>query len=355
MSRDYYEVLGVEKSASETELKKAYRKLALQYHPDRNQGDDEAEAKFKEVSEAYAVLNDEEKRGIYDRYGHAGLNSQGGPGFGNVEDIFSHFGDIFGDIFGMGGGGRRRRDMPQRGADFRLGVRLSLEEAAFGCQREVEVVYPSPCSDCDGTGAENGELDVCSQCQGAGQVAYNRGAFMLSTSCPGCGGRGQMPKAPCPRCKGQGEEQIERTVKVTIPAGIDHGQRLRLAGQGQPGRRGGPPGHLFVVVDLEAHEHFRREHFDLIYDLRVSFPRAALGGEVEVPTLGEEDEPVSVKVPAGVQPGDQLVVRSQGVPRLDGRGRGDLVAVVQIDVPEKLSPKAKELLTELQATFDSDG
>lgn len=361
MKRDYYEVLGVERSVSSTELKKAYRKLALSYHPDRNPGDAEAEAKFKEVSEAYSVLSDDEKRSVYDRYGHSGLAGRGQPGFGSVEDIFSHFGDIFGDLFGMSGGfgGRRRRDMPVRGADLRVGLRLSLEEAAFGCQREVEVAYPAPCSKCDGTGAEGAALEVCGQCKGAGQVAYNRGAFMLSTTCPGCGGRGQIPKSACASCHGQGEEHVERIVKVSIPAGIDEGQSLRLAGQGQPGMRGGPAGHLFVVVDLEPHAHFKREAFDLVYDLHLSFPHAALGGEVKVPTLrpldaGDEGATVKVKIPPGVQPGDQLVVRGEGVPRLDGRGRGDLVALVSVDVPQKLSTRARELLLELQQTFESE-
>ncbi|HEY8432022.1 MAG TPA: molecular chaperone DnaJ, partial [Sandaracinaceae bacterium] len=350
--RDYYEVLGVDRSATPTELKKAYRKLALQYHPDRNPNDPTAEAKFKEISEAYSVLSDEEKRAIYDRYGHAGLEGGGmQPGFTSVEDIFSHFGDIFGDLFGMGiggpFGGRRRRDAPVRGSDLKVGLRLTLEEAAFGCQKEVDVSYPAPCTACQGTGAEGGKLDVCATCRGSGQVAYNRGAFMLSTTCPTCGGRGSVPKASCPVCKGSGEQHVERRVKVNIPAGIDDGQTLRLANQGQPGLRGGPPGHLFVVIEIAPHAHFKRDGFDLIYELKLSFPQAALGGELEVPTLGPGG-PARVKVPAGVQPGDHLVVRGEGVPRLDGRGRGDLIALVQVDVPQKLSNKARQLLLELQ-------
>jgi molecular chaperone DnaJ len=358
--RDYYEVLSVDRSVSKADLKKAYRKLALQYHPDRNKDDPTAEAKFKEVSEAYSVLSDDDKRGIYDRYGHAGLAGPGQqPGFTTVEDIFSNFGDIFGDLFGgMGGfGGRRRRDAPVRGADLRVGVRLTLEEAATGCPKEVEVVYPAPCTACSGTGAEGGKLRTCATCQGNGQVAYNRGAFMLSTTCPTCQGRGQMPEATCGRCEGSGEEEIDRRVKVNIPAGIDEGQTLRLAGQGQPGMRGGPAGHLFVVVELQPHEHFRREGNDLYYDLKVSFPHAALGGEVEIPTLRlseTERPPERVKVAAGVQPGDQLVVRGEGMPRLDGRGRGDLIAIVHIDVPQKLSAKARQLLLELQSTFETE-
>lgn len=359
--RDYYEVLSVERTVSKADLKKAYRKLALQYHPDRNKDDPSAEAKFKEVSEAYSVLSDDDKRGIYDRYGHAGLSGMGGqPGFTSVEDIFSHFGDIFGDLFGgMGGfgGARRRRDMPTRGADLKVGLRLTLEEAAAGCQKEVDVAYPAPCVACSGTGAEGGKLKVCASCQGNGQVAYNRGAFMLSTTCPTCHGRGSVPEALCTRCQGSGEEHVERRVKVNIPAGIDEGQTLRLTGQGQPGTRGGPAGHLFVVVELAPHEHFRREGNDLYYDLKVSFPHAALGGEVQIPTLqigAAAKEPARVKIQAGVQPGDQLVVRGEGVPRLDGRGRGDLIAIVHVDVPQKLSTKARQLLLELQTTFDTD-
>lgn len=357
--RDYYEVLGVERTASEPELKKAYRKLALQFHPDRNPDKPEAEERFKEVSEAYSILSDAEKREVYDRYGHAGLQRGGQPGFTNVEDIFSHFGDIFGDLFGRGGmggpfgGGRRRREMPVRGSDLSVRMRLTLEEAAFGCRKEVEVSYPAPCNACQGTGAEGGELEICAGCNGQGQVAYNRGAFMLSSTCPTCRGRGRIPKATCGECEGAGEEQIDRRVKVTIPAGIDEGQSLRLANQGQPGLRGGPPGHLFVVVDLKPHPIFQREGTHLAYELRVSFPQAALGADVLVPTLGEDSEPVTVTVPAGVQPGDHIIVDGEGVPRLDGRGRGDLVTIVQIDVPKGLSKKARKLLTELQSTFES--
>lgn len=356
--RDYYEVLGVDRDASEADLKKSYRKLALQFHPDRNPDDPAAEAKFKEVSEAYMVLSDPEKRPVYDRYGHAGLQSGGQPGFTNVEDIFSHFGDIFGDLFGMGGmggmGGRRRRDMPVRGSDLRVGLRLTLEEAAFGCRKEVDVSYPAPCTACQGTGADGGALETCSGCNGQGQVAYNRGAFMLSSTCPTCRGRGQVPKATCERCDGAGEERIDRRVKVTIPAGIDEGQSLRLANQGQPGLRGGPPGHLFVVVDIARHAIFQREGPHLAYELRLSFPQAALGGELKVPSLGEDSEELTLTVPAGVQPGDHLVIAGQGVPHLNGRGRGDLVTIIQIDVPKNLSPKARELLAELQSTFQDD-
>ena len=359
--RDYYEVLSVERSVTETVLKKAYRKLAMKHHPDRNPDDPEAEQRFKEVAEAYSVLSDPEKRQIYDRYGHAGLKGRGQQGFTNVQDIYSHFGDLFGDIFGMGGfggpfggGGRRRADMPTRGADLQVQLALTLEEAAFGCQREVEVAYPAPCNACEGTGAEGGELSVCSSCQGQGQVAYNRGAFMLSSTCPTCRGRGRVPKTECAACDGTGEERVEKRVKVTVPGGIDEGQRLRLTGQGQPGTRGGPSGSLYVAVEIEPHEHFVREGAHLIYELKLSFPQAALGGEMSVPTLGEDSEDTVVQVPAGVQPGDHLIVKGQGMPLLNGRGRGDMAVLVRIEVPTKLSSKAKDLLSQLQATFDAD-
>lgn len=356
--RDYYEVLGVSRSASEGELKKAYRKLAMQYHPDRNQGDPEAETRFKEVSEAYQVLSDDEKKQIYDRYGHAGLGAGQQPGFGTVDDIFSQFGDIFGDFFGVGGPfGRRRPNGPSRGADLEVVVDMSLEEAAFGAQQEVRVEHMGPCDACDGTGAEGGRIKVCPTCGGTGQVAFSRGAFMASTTCPTCRGRGSVPEAVCRKCEGTGEVPVKRTVKVSIPAGIDSGQRLRVPHQGQAGRRGGPPGHLYVAVRVKRHARFERDGFDLGYPLHLSFPQAALGGEVEVPLLTEDgsDEQTRLEVPAGVQPGDHLVIRGEGVPNLNGRGRGDLIAVVHIDVPKKLSSKAKKLLLQLQTTFEAEG
>lgn len=351
--RDYYELLGVERSANTAELKKAYRKLALELHPDRNQDDPTAEERFKEVSEAFAVLNDNDKRAIYDRYGHQGLQSGGmSSGFGNVEDIFSSFQDIFGDFFGgMGGGGRQRANGPIRGADLRVATSITLLEAATGVAKEVELQFPSPCAACDGSGAEGGKLDVCATCKGAGQVGHQRGAFVLSTTCPHCRGAGRIPKAACGTCRGQGEVPVERTVKVAIPAGIDDGQSLRLAGQGQPGRRGGPAGHLYVGVRIEQDERFQRDGLDLIHGLHVSFTQAALGAKLQVPTLEGETQ---LDLPAGVQPGEAVALKGHGIPRLDGRGKGDLVCVVQVDVPKKLSAKARKLLLELQATFDGE-
>jgi molecular chaperone DnaJ len=351
--RDYYEVLGVERTAAVAEIKKAYKKLALELHPDRNPDDATAEERFKEASEAYGVLQDSEKRSVYDRYGHAGLSGQ--AGFGNVDDIFSNFQEIFGDLFGgFGGGGfggRSRRDGPVRGADLRTGVLLTLSEAAFGTQKEVVIQFPSPCGACDGTGAEGGKVQVCTTCKGAGQVAHARGGFFLGSTCPTCHGAGRTAAKACGECGGRGEVPVERKVKVAIPAGIDEGQSLRVSGQGQPGRRSGPSGHLYVTVQIEPDERFLRDGNDLVHELHVSFTQAALGATLKVPTLEEEAE---LQLPSGIQPGEHVRVRGQGVPRLDGRGRGDLVCVVQVDVPKKLSAKARKLLLELQETFESE-
>jgi len=350
--RDYYEVLGVVRTATAAEIKKAYKKLALELHPDRNPGDASAEERFKEASEAFGALGDEQKRQIYDRYGHEGLASGGmQPGFGNVDDIFSTFQDIFGDVFGFGGG-RARRDGPIRGGDLRAVVALSLAEAAFGAQKEVTVQFPSPCAACEGTGAEGGKLTVCPTCRGAGQIAHARGALFLRTTCPSCRGAGRTAAKGCPECHGDGEVPVERKVKVAIPGGIDEGQSLRIAHQGQPGVRGGPAGHLYVGIQIEPDPRFQREGNDLVCELKVSFIRAALGAKVKVPTLDGE---VEIDLPAGTQPGEALRVRERGIPRLDGRGRGDLLCLVRVEVPKKLSAKAKKLLLELQDTFDREG
>ncbi len=353
--RDYYEVLGVAKAATVAEIKKAYRKLALELHPDRNPNNPEAEERFKEASEAYAVLSDNEKRQIYDRFGHAGLSNRGYEGFGDIQDVFSHFQDILGEFFGgmggMGGmGGRRRTRGPSRGADLQVGVGLSLEDAAFGCQKELDVEHPSPCETCKGSGAADGERVGCPMCGGRGQVAQSRGAFVLSTTCPRCRGEGAIVKTPCEKCKGTGDVASERTVKLTIPAGVDDGQTLRLAGSGQPGRMGGPPGHLYVTVRVAQHDRFQRDGFDLMQEVHVSFPQAALGAEIDVPLLDQTTH--RLRIPAGVQPGEALVIQGAGVPRLGSSGRGDCVCTIQVDVPKELSPKARELLMKLAETFE---
>jgi molecular chaperone DnaJ len=353
--RDYYEVLGVPRDASEAEIKKAYKKLAVQLHPDKNPDDPTAEERFKEASEAFEVLRDAQKRQVYDRFGHAGLQNGGySPGFRSVDDIFGSFGDIFGELFGMGAaGGRRRHDGPMRGADLRVSTRLTLKEAAFGTQKEVKLQYPSPCEACKGTGAEGGVLDVCPTCRGQGQVGIQRGAFFVSTTCPTCRGQGRIAKNACPKCHGSGNVEVERTVKVNIPAGIDEGQSLRLQGQGQPGRMGGPAGNLFVVVQIEPDERFQRDGLDLVHELRVPFTKCCLGGKVKVPTLDDRDAEVTVA--PGTQAGTVLTLPGHGVPRLDGRGRGDLHCQVQIEVPTELSTKAKQLLVQLQETLAGGG
>ncbi len=352
---DYYEVLGVDRSVDERTLKKAYRKLALELHPDRNPGNKEAEERFKLCAEAYDVLSDAEKRRTYDRFGHAGLRGAGaGPGFQDVGDIFSHFQDIFGDIFGGFGGGPRRGSAtaPSRGADIRATLGLTLVEAATGAQKELSLEHPTPCPPCDGTGAEGGKLDACTACGGRGQIATRQGMFVMSATCPACRGHGVTAKTPCGNCHGRGEVSTERKVKISVPAGVDSGQTLRLANQGQAGARGGPAGNLYVTIEVAPHDRFERNGYDLVHELHVSFPQAALGAKVEVAPLDPNGAPVPVKVHAGVQPGDTITVRGEGIQRLDGRGKGDLVCVVQVDVPRELSPKARALIEELAQTFE---
>ena len=359
---DYYEVLEVTREVTTVELKKAYRKKALEYHPDRNPENPEAEEKFKLCAEAYSILSDEQKRQVYDRYGHAGLGGGGAQGFGDVGDIFSQFQDIFGDLFGGGGGGfgfggfgRRRRDpnAPTRGADVRTDVSLSLREAAFGTARQIELSHPTPCEACSGTGAKGGELQSCDTCGGRGQVARAQGAFVMTTTCPACRGRGATAKDTCDECEGAGQVDSERVVKVNVPGGVDTGQSLRLSGRGQEGTRGGPAGDLYVTVHVERDEDFERDGFNLVHRLTLTYPQAALGAKLEVPALEEEEDVVqTIKVPSGTQNGETLVIRGAGVPRLNGRGRGNLICVVEVEVPKKLSREQKRLLKELDRTFD---
>ena len=361
---DYYDVLGVDKGASEAELKKAYRQKALELHPDRNPDDPDAEEQFKLVSEAYAVLSDADKRRLYDQFGHAGLGGGGAaPGFQDIGDIFSQFQDIFGDMFGgggfggfggLGGFGRRRADpnAPARGADIRAEILLTLREAAFGIKKEIPLVHPSPCDACRGTGAKDGELEACGTCGGRGQVARSQGAFVLTTTCPTCRGQGVFAQDKCETCHGQGETRVERDVKISVPAGISAGQSLRVAGKGQEGRRGGPAGDLFVTVRVEDDPVFERDGYELVYPLHVSYPQAALGAKIDIPAFEEEqDAQQTVKVASGTQPGDTIVIKGAGIPRLQRRGRGDLICVVQVDVPKKLSREQKKLLKELDETL----
>ncbi len=350
--RDYYEVLGVTRQATVVEIKKAYRKMAMQYHPDRNPDDATAEDKFKEVSEAFQVLSDDQKRQIYDQYGHQGLEGRGYSGVGDMQDIFSHFSDIFGDLFGGGfgggfgfGGGRRSRG--EDGADIQTTLSLSLFEAAFGVEKDVELEHPVPCEACDGSG---GKRESCDTCKGRGQVAHARGPIMMATPCPSCRGEGSTIVERCGECVGAAMVNKKRTVKVTVPAGVDTGQTLRLVGQGQPGRMGGRTGHLYINMRVERDERFERDGADLVHEVHLSYPQAAFGDKIEVPTIDGKDK--TVKIPPGVQPGDTMVVEGFGVQKLNARGRGDMICVLQVDVPKKMSRRVKKAIKELQAALD---
>jgi molecular chaperone DnaJ len=342
---DYYEVLGCSREVSADDLRKAYRREALKHHPDRNPGNPSAEAKFKEVNEAYQCLSDDDKRRIYDQFGHAGLEGQAGGGMDGIGDVLSHMQDLFAEMFSGGGGGRQRR-----GADLRVQTRLTLREAAFGCKREVSVRAPAPCTDCAGSGAKAGsKVEACGQCRGSGQVSTARGFVMFTSTCPRCRGAGRVIKQPCPTCGGQGAVERSRKVNVTFPAGIDAGQRLRVPGQGMSGPNATSAGDLYVEIDVEEDPRFERDGADLVTRVHVAFTDAALGAEIVAPALDATDEQatVAVNVPAGTQSGAVFSLRGHGAPRLDGRGRGALVVVVQVDVPTELTARARELLEEL--------
>ncbi len=343
--RDYYEVLGVARAANDQEIKSAYRKLALQFHPDRNPNNPDAEEKFKECSEAYAVLADGDKRAAYDRYGHAGLGGVGAQGF-DANDL----GDIFGDFFGLGeifgGGGTRKRSRTQRGADLREDINLEFEEAVFGTETKVTVRRHESCEDCRGSGAAAGKAPVtCRSCSGRGQVRYQQGFFSIARTCPTCQGTGSVITDPCPKCKGEGRLLRQRTVDAKIPAGVEDGTRIRFSGFGEGGLHGGPPGDLYVVLHVKEHPFFEREANDLHCVIPVSYTQAALGAEISVPTL--EGEHV-LKVPDGTQSGTTLRIRGKGVPILNGHGKGDLFVEVRVQTPSKLNKRQRELLQELE-------
>jgi molecular chaperone DnaJ len=344
--RDYYEVLGLDREATSDELRKAYRREALRHHPDRNPGDAGAEAKFKEVNEAYQVLSDDEKRRVYDQFGHAGLDGAGQGGFGGMSDVFAHMQDLFSEMFSGGFGQQRQR----KGGDLRVQARLTLREAAFGCKRELSVRAPSRCADCNGSGAKPGTRpETCPQCRGAGQVSNARGFIMFTSTCPRCRGGGQVVKQACPTCAGQGSVDKTRKVTVTFPQGIDAGQRLRVPGQGMPGPGSSPPGDLYVEVDVEDDPRFERDGVDLVTRVAVAITDAALGAEVEVPAMEPDNAnaTLTVHVPPGTQSGALFTMKGRGMPRLDGRGRGALVVVVQVTVPTVLTARARELLEQL--------
>ena len=350
--RDYYEVLGASKTASKAEIKKAYRKVAMKYHPDRNQDDPEAEARFKEVQEAYAVLRDEQKRAAYDQFGHAGVDPSagmggGGPGPGGFGDIF---GDMFGDIFGGGGGGGRRQ---ARGADLRIRVELTLEEAVEGIEKKIRVPRMRSCDTCDGSGAKAGtQPSVCGTCGGQGQVRMQQGFFSVQQTCPQCRGTGKQITDPCPDCHGQGQTRQEKTLKVKIPAGVDEGDQVRLGGEGEGGGAGVVPGDLYVQVRLKPHQIFHREGDDLSCEVPVSYVTMALGGELEVPTLSGR---ASIKIPAGTQSNRVFRLRGKGVKNVRSSHVGDLYIKVLTETPVHLTGEQKRLLEKLQVLLEAGG
>jgi len=353
---DYYDLLGVERGASEAELKSAYRKLALKHHPDRNQGSKDAEEHFKAAAEAYAVLSDPQKRAAYDRYGHAGLGAQGGAGFDpsvfvGFEDILGGLGDAFGfgDLFGGG----RRRGGPQQGAHLRYDLEISFEEAARGSETSIQFPRAEACETCKGSGAAAGSgPSVCPSCQGRGQQRYQQGFFTVARTCGQCRGSGKVIAKPCATCHGEGRVPRDRKLTVRIPAGIATGQRLRLQGEGEHGTLGGPPGDLFVVIQVQEHPFFRRDGNDVYCEIPVNFTTLALGGEIRVPLVLGETEPL--KVPEGTATGTTFRVRGKGMPDVSGRGKGDLLVTVQVAVPRKLNKQQKQLLEQLAAALPAE-
>jgi molecular chaperone DnaJ len=353
--RDLYEVLGVERGCDQGDLKKAYRRLAQQFHPDKNPDDKTAEEKFKEAANAYQILSDEEQRAIYDRYGFDGLRGRGaaaGPGFSNVEDVFSAFGDLFGDFFGGRSSGGRRT---ARGADLRVDLELTFAEAVWGTSKEVKVARDVACTTCSGSGAAPGSKpEVCKTCGGKGQVVHSQGFFMVQSTCPHCRGQGKTIKEPCTECRGRGTQSETSTLSVTVPSGVDDGQTLRLAGKGETAA-GGSTGHLYVVLHVQGDERFKRDGEDVLTEIPVSFVKAALGGEVEVYTLDDNcNGTTTVELKPGTQPNDVLVRRSQGIPRVGQSGRGDHVIQWKVEIPKKLSAKQQDLLRELASDLGED-
>ena len=342
-------MLGITRTASEQEIKSAYRKLALQYHPDRNPDKPQAEEKFKEVTEAYAVLADTEKRSLYDRFGHAGVSSSAGAGAGFDASVFQDFQDIFGDFFGFGdlfgGASSRRRSRAQRGADLREDVTLEFDEAVFGTETKVTVRHHEVCEDCRGSGAAPGKAPVtCRSCAGRGQVRYQQGFFSIARTCPTCQGAGSVITDPCPKCKGEGRVLRQRTVDAKVPAGVEDGTRIRFAGLGEAGAFGGPAGDLYVVLHVKEHSFFEREGNDLHCVIPISFTQAALGTEIAVPTLEGDHK---LKIPEGTQSGSTFRIRNKGVPVLNSHGKGDLFVEVRVHTPNKLNKRQRELLQEL--------
>lgn len=341
--RDYYEILGANQSASSDELKAAYRKLALKYHPDRNPGNKESEEKFKEAAEAYEVLHDPKKRAIYDQYGHQGLSGTGFSGFGGFDDIFSNFSDIFEDFFGFGGN-RRSQNRTQRGSDLRYDITLSFMEAAFGIEKEISIEKAETCPECHGNGSEPGtQPETCRHCHGTGQLSQSQGFFTLRTACNFCRGSGQTITHPCNKCQGNGKVVINKKVSLKIPAGVDSGSRLRLTGEGESGPYGGTNGDLYVFINVEAHEFFERNEFDIYCKIPISFIQAALGDKITIPTLNGKK---NITIPKETQPGDVIRLQGEGIPHLRNHVRGDLIILLNIKTPTNLTKKQEALLKE---------
>jgi molecular chaperone DnaJ len=354
--RDYYEVLGVERNASNDDLKAAFRRLARQYHPDVNKAPD-AEERFKEINEAYAVLSDADRRAAYDRFGHAGVKGPGGTQDFTVD--FSDFADIFSDLFGFGGFGRttrRARNAPRRGADLSYRLDLTFEEAVFGAEKELEITRDEVCTVCNGSGAEPGTSPVrCATCNGAGEVRQVRqtilGSMVQVGTCPTCNGAGETIATPCHTCQGRGQVRRTRRKMVPVPGGVDNGTQIRLAGEGQPGANGGPGGNLYISITVKEHQFFKRRENDIILNLDINIAQAVLGAEVSVPTV---DGPATLKIPAGTQPGKVLRMRGKGVPRLRGNDRGDELVVVNVEIPTHLSKDQRKLFEELSLSLGSE-
>ncbi len=346
--RDYYEVLGVGRDASEREIKKAYKRLAMKYHPDRNPGDKAAETSFKEVKEAYEILTDGDKKAAYDQFGHAGVDpNRGGGGYGGQGDFGDIFGDVFGDIFGGGRRGGQRQ--AARGSDLRYNLELSLEEAVRGLTKEIRIPTLASCDVCDGSGAKKGtSATTCGTCNGAGQVQMRQGFFAVQQACPTCHGRGKIIKDPCNKCHGEGRVEKSKTLSVKIPAGVDTGDRIRLSGEGEAGEFGAPPGDLYVQVSVREHAIFVRDGNNLYCEVPISFSKAALGGEIEVPTL---DGKVNLKIPSETQTGRMFRLRGKGVKSVRSHAVGDLMCKVVMETPVNLNERQKELLREFEETL----
>lgn len=345
--RDYYEVLGVDRGADATTLKKNYRKLALKFHPDRNPDNKEAEESFKEAAEAYDVLTDPQKKQLYDQYGHKGLENQGFSGSGGFDDIFSNFGDIFEDFFGFGNSGRGRgRSRVQKGADLRYDLTIDFMEAAFGTEKEISLEKLVPCETCGGNGCKPGtEPEICGVCRGTGSYTQSQGFFTVKTTCPHCNGKGRAIKSPCPDCHGRGQIPKVKKVSLKIPAGVDSGSRLRLSDEGQAGPSGGPNGDLYVFITVKKHKYFQRNEDDIICLAEISFVQAILGAKITIPTLSGEE---TLKIPGGTQYGETFRLRGEGFPSLRTGRRGDQIIQVDIQVPKKLNKKQEKLLKEFE-------